>query len=339
MKYREEAIARDLYRELVSRFDEWTVEIAGAGVHWHCDISHNNRSCRISCFATESIAEFYTTYRQESCDSASSRIPSSKNTLNAVTDWLNGSDLATLYERYAFVDHKKRYLAQLWEQVLVMEPDLAISTSSELRQEWGDSYELAFSSEDRACRLSFYGKNEWPDARFSWDECQLFTYQPHDTAQLAGVLRGWLCNKWKPSQMRQEFPWLKIGELADYYENGKPIEGEFVKSWDYMEQFYDELNYPYTGGVRSFIAAMRLKGYDKTLRAGQSLSSLILSRSRRHGMRLDQPRVIFQFGDEGMVVYSSLQNQTNLVRSAYRSIKLSPAIETLLNQLQSTPID
>jgi hypothetical protein len=38
--------------------------------------------------------------------------------------------------------------------------------------------------------------------------------------------------------MRKDFPWLQIDELADYYEAGKPIEGEFIQSWNSIESFY-----------------------------------------------------------------------------------------------------
>jgi hypothetical protein len=142
-----------------------------------------------------------------------------------------------------------------------------------------------------------------------------------------------------PSDMRARFPWLTIGELADYYEAGNPVEGEFIKSWDGMEEFYDDARFPFADDVKAFLRALRSKGYDKTLRAGQSLWSLILSRSRRHGMRGQQPCVQFRFHAGGMDVVNCLEDRRNGTRSAYAKIECTPEIEALLSQLEAGPID
>ncbi|MGR8935287.1 MAG: hypothetical protein ACU837_12980 [Gammaproteobacteria bacterium] len=293
MKYPEEDIARDLHRELVRRFSALSPTLDGVGVHWHCTIRRDDRECRIACFMLPQDREYYTSFQEDSQTIAYSRIPSRDDTLEAVTDWLNGTDLATLYDRYGFIDATKRRLVQIRDQAISAEPELQRSAESELAQQIGDIYYLVFRGSERSCEISFYGKNERPDAKYSWDECQLFECQPHDIAQFATALRGWLCDKLKPSEMRLKFPWLIIGELADYYEAGKPIEGEFIKSWDWMEEFYKDSRYPFADEVKALMGAMRSRGYHKSLRAGQSLWSLILSRSRRHGMRKEQPCVQF----------------------------------------------
>ncbi len=142
-----------------------------------------------------------------------------------------------------------------------------------------------------------------------------------------------------PSEMRSRFPWLMIGDLADYYEAGMPIEGEFIKSWDRMEKFYDDIRCPFADDIKVLMQAMRSRGYDKTLRAGQSLWSLILSRSRRHGMRREQPCIQFWFRNDGMDVINYIEDCRNSTKIPYTRIEFTPEIEGLLSQLQSGAID
>jgi hypothetical protein len=102
-----------------------------------------------------------------------------------------------------------------------------------------------------------------------------------------------------------DFPWLHIGELADYYESGTPVEGEFVQSWDFIEEFYREDWCNFSIAVLDMIHAMRIAGYDRVLRAGQSMSSLGLSRSRRHGLKGEQASLWFEFHPPVMDVHAT----------------------------------
>jgi hypothetical protein len=76
--------------------------------------------------------------------------------------------------------------------------------------------------------------------------------------------------------------------------------------------------------------------YGKTLRAGQSLYSLIVSRSRRHGLRMDQLRITFHFGNDRMEVYTNLDGETRL---SFPKIELTTEIDALLKQLEAREID
>lgn len=339
MKYREEDIARQLHSELVDRFGELSPTVEGAGVHWHCSVVRHVRECQVHCHTCRDDCEFYTYYKLGSETVAYSRIPSSHNTIKAVADWLFGIDLAEMYCRYSFIDEKRRALEWIRDEAIAAEPELQRTSVAELIRHAGDICTLLFRGSGRSCKVSFYGKGKWPDAKFSWDECQLFQYQPKDTAQFAAVLKAWICDWLMPSAMRSEFPWLTIGELADYYEAGSPVEGEFIKSWDGMEEFYEDTRCPFSAEVKHFMCAMRDKGYDRTLRAGQSLWSLILSRSRRHGMRGDQPSVVFQFHENGMIVVDRLENHRKGAKSQSLQIALTPEIEALLERLESKPVD
>ena len=71
------------------------------------------------------------------------------------------------------------------------------------------------------------------------------------------------------------------------------IKQEFVMSWDSTENFF--INHsPYkdkdsTESMLWLMEELRKRGYDKKLRAGMALYSLKMSRSKKHGLRTDQP--------------------------------------------------
>lgn len=185
----------------------------------------------------------------------------------------------------------------------------------------------------RSAEIYFYGKSEFPEAVFHWDQCELFRFKGADRSALGAVLKRWICDNAMPSTMRKELAWLKIGGRADYYESGNPIEGEFIHSWDRIEQFYDGLPSRLKGLVPQFIAELRQAGYDRKLRAGQSLITLIVSRSRRHGLRAEQPCIRFQFGERTMDVLS----ESNDIISGI-AIAMSSRVEEALTQLAKRPI-
>jgi len=238
----------------------------------------------IACFVSAG-PEYYSNFNRDSTDIATARIASRDDTIAAVADWLDGHDLSAIHDRFPVVDKTKRALCRIRDDVLAAVPEGRQCCYPELRHLIADIYHLRFRAKDRACEVSFYGKNEGPDARFSWGDCQLFEFQPDDNRTLAAVLKRWLCDRLQPSAMRTEFAWLKIGRLADYYENDRPLEGEFIQSWDYIEEFYRHGCFTFSDSVLAMIGAMRRAGYDRLLRAGQSMSCLGLSRSRRHGLR------------------------------------------------------
>jgi hypothetical protein len=97
-----------------------------------------------------------------------------------------------------------------------------------------------------------------------------------------------------------EFLWLMERTENGYAcaaHNDDSLQREFIQSWDQVQQFYRSFDNSWwmKGIVLLFIAALRRAGYDRKLRAGNSLYSLILSRSRLHGLRAEQPFVAFEF--------------------------------------------
>ena len=85
-----------------------------------------------------------------------------------------------------------------------------------------------------------------------------------------------------------------------------------------------------------FIADLRRAGYDRQLRAGQSIWSLIVSRSRRPRLRPEQPLVSFQFRESSMEVYSSNEAEERIFEIP---IGMSDTVERVLQRLVTRPID
>jgi len=118
----------------------------------------------------------------------------------------------------------------------------------------------------------------------------------------------------------------------------RPIEGEFISSWNWIERFYDSEYFPPKSFVLQFIRQLRRAGYDREFRAGQSLWALMLSRSRRHGLSDEQARIVFEFSRGGDARSATVRNgaeQSTLITSAF----LSDEIHAALNRLRGAPID
>ena len=112
------------------------------------------------------------------------------------------------------------------------------------------------------------------------------------------------------------------------------LEREFVKSWNRMEWFFGsgEILQKRPDMVE-FIAALRRIGYDRTLRAGQCLDILTVSRSRIHGLRLEQPRIGFHIYQGKVAVFSTgLQSETFVENAQPVSDRVRDLLDRLLNQ-------
>jgi hypothetical protein len=119
-------------------------------------------------------------------------------------------------------------------------------------------------------------------------------------------------------------------------ESGDPVENDFIQSWNRITECFDltldeDLR---KDRVLIFIAQLRRAGYDRKLRAGQTVDMFIVSRSRRHGLRPDQPFVVFCFHRDVMDVR---EGNDECIRGA--DISLSPPVEAVLTRLLNHPID
>jgi hypothetical protein len=64
--------------------------------------------------------------------------------------------------------------------------------------------------------------------------------------------------------------------------------------------------------------------------------AFIVSKSRRHGLTIDQPRIVFDFGDDTMVLYIKIDNEEKL---SCPKIEYTPQIDILMKRLEAENID
>jgi hypothetical protein len=333
----QERHARALHDKLVSligpAYPGVEIAIRGAGVNWRCTVQTAHHTSIVHCFDDRG-PEYLTVFQRNGEQIATGRSPSPDETVDAILRWLADDSLSALYDRFPFVDQRKRELVLIRESVVGFAAQLL--GSCELQERDSGICFLWFRKDSRSALIYFYGKEQDPDVICHWDECALFSYRAADRSMLGPVLKRWLCDTAVPSTMRSEFPWLAIGELADYYERGNPIEGEFVDSWNRIEQFYER--FTSKDRVLRFVGELRRDGYDRKLRAGQSMWTFILSRSRRHGLRADQARIQFQFSstDDAMVVTV----RTNEEESTFTTkIARTYQLNSVLSELLDRPVD
>jgi hypothetical protein len=339
MEHPEERYARLLYDNLIGRINptnpDARISVSGAGVNWRCLVQFEARTSVTHCFEHRG-EEYLTIFKENGQEIATARTQSSNATVEVVQGWIKSEALSSLYDRFEFVDQQKRELSQIRDIVERSAPDMR--SGSELQYRGSGQYCLWFRGATRSALIHFYGKEESPRVICHWDACELFAFRADDVSLTSAVLRRWLCDGAAPSAMRKEFSWLSIGELADYYERGNPIEGEFISSWDRIERFYDNEHFPPRSRVLQFVRQLRSAGYDRKFRAGQSMWTLMLSRSRRHGLRDDQFRVTFEISwdvDSMAVTVRNRAEQSTLIAS----VSLSDEIRATLNRLLEIPVD
>ena len=120
------------------------------------------------------------------------------------------------------------------------------------------------------------------------------------------------------------------------WETINPFDRDFIQSWERIEEFFGLMlaRVPWKDRVLQFIAELRQAGYDRKLRAGQTIDIFIVSRSRHHGLRPDQSRVAFYFHKDGMDVVEG--HELKLRRTDF---SLSAPVRAVLDRLVSRDID
>jgi hypothetical protein len=116
------------------------------------------------------------------------------------------------------------------------------------------------------------------------------------------------------------------------------IEDEFSKSWDGMEQLFALHNTAENKSMLTLIADLRAQGYDRQFRAGQQLTTFILSRSRKHGLRGGQAQLSIFIDKQGGMTVRYYDSDT-LGKIEVERAGLIPEIELWLKRLLAHPID
>jgi len=261
--------------------------------------------------------------------------------ISSVVSWLQGNDLNELHDDFEFIDPGKRALEKFWDQAIEIYPELESCASIKLKPAFSESFCLWFTTSQRYCKIYFSGQSQFPICKFYWEDYHIFEFYSEDNREAARILKRWFCDNVMPSVMAQEFSWLDTKRLSKLYDLGKVIEAEFIRSWDEIEQFYKEgykkfnLNLDRIN-ILNFISQLRQKGFDRTLRAGTSHFTLVLSRSRYHGLKVGQPFLIFDFA--GLKIYNctDFRGRVNLT---FHRFEITPQIERLLKKLETKDIN
>jgi hypothetical protein len=311
-----EDLARALHRRLRNAL--WLhrprvlVTVEGAGVHWTCHTASATRRTSTDCFGAND-AEFLTAFHDEDGEPAWARTAARGDAVAAILRWQAGAARVDMYDQFPFVDAVRRAFTDLQRAVYAADPRLAARVTASIVHSRGDGFVLTFTADARSIRLSFYGRNPHPDATLSWDGCAIAETTVVEPRSFAVVVGRWLIDQAMPSAMRREFPGLALHPAAPYYEAGNPIEGEFLISWDLLETFFGRVKVDAPRRL-ALIAALRAAGFDRKLRAGQSLTSMLLSRARNHGLADGQPFVRLEFHNGFITIDAAFAGITGLER-------------------------
>lgn len=361
MIQKEEIYAGQFYQELKNEFwgkqnpiskflglreneqkSDIAITLKEAGTQSECTITKEARQCSIHCFANEwndlkyKGLEFYTTYIENGKSIASGRTFDKLRTLDAIENWMQNKTLNELYSKFDFIDEKKRQLEKIRAGINKLSPQLATISQNSVVEESFSFYSLWFGNDNRNCRIYYYGYEPNPRYIFKWDDCVIFETSSSDIKRISTLITKWVFDKAMPSTLKVEFPEIDFGKLAEYYEKGNGIEGEFILSWDEIEKFYCEMNIGKKNEILQLIKKMRGKGFDRTLRAGQSLYTFILSRSRRQGLRANQDSVSFSFE----FIESVMEVQTQKGQKiTFDKIEYNDTIENILKTIELESID
>lgn len=359
--YREEIIAKELYQQLldklqvrqnaVSKIAGWfkkdkpnaiTVSIEGAGVHWKCIVTRGTRKCVIHCFSYGTDAQskkggpdYFTYFYSTNPHVPTGRTIDKEKTIEAVKSWCENATVESLYAQFEFIDFEKRVLERIKGELFNFYPELLQATQKEIIGEDFNSYCLWFKHNERACRIYYYAHKAMSGFHFEWDDTTVFEPFSNDIARMGSLIKQWVIDSEQPSVLSNIYTEVDFGKLAPYYEQGKGVEGEFVMSWDKIEEFYKNIDLEKRDDIFKLIATIREKGFDKTLRAGQSLYTMILSRSRRYGLENDKAYLRFSF------VYIKSAMQVSTWKGEvfqFDSIEYNDTIENLLKSLEQEAV-
>ena len=202
---------------------------------------------------------------------------------------------------------------------------------------FSSTYDLLFKNEERSCIISLQGYEKSHKCVFEWDNCLIFEIFSTDVKRLGEIILNWVFKKSMPSTMKTLFPEIEFGILAEYYEKGEGIKGEFIESWNLIEEFYNTFSEDWSSNGEDalrLIKEMRKMGLDEKLRAGQSLWFFILTRLKRHGLEENTNYLQITFlGNNQMKIESHFDGkETSLESKVEYKGYLKEIVEKLLKE-------
>ncbi len=119
------------------------------------------------------------------------------------------------------------------------------------------------------------------------------------------------------------------------------LEADFAASWERMIAFYDDFlkdaAWGWLARMRDLVVRLRDAGYNRTLRAGQSMTTFMVSRSRDHGLRPEQPSLALTPQRELITVVPNHFAGDRHFTISYGD--LDPLLLELLDALEHIPVD
>jgi hypothetical protein len=338
MKFPEVDLALQLesrLRKAVAHLDGSTVASHVMGVHSNCVAERGTTRCQVNCF---SGSGYLLTFTESKLEIASwGRSSQVDEVVAAAAFWLERPKIATLRERFLFVDRRERDLSALRDKVLDLVAELG-PEAFQLKRIYSDIVELKITKDEKSCWIGAISSDLTLDARFCWDETEQFSVAACEVADFARFVRRWLIDGVPATALAREERNLNLAEVAEYYESGRPIEGEFILSWIDIRDFYLEDWETISPTALALLDHLSGLGYDRQLRAGQSMATLVLSRSRRHGLRPEQKYVRIEFDRNGIEI--TLRNGDGQAPDrVVKAVEVTPEVIDILNELAASSLD
>ena len=341
----QEKIAKSLLKEVKEYIGNSEIkpiiDLDGAGVHWYCKLKLENHevsiySCDISYHPDEKgrTEEFIVSYFENDNEVSCGRTSDREELFKSTEEWLLNHSKDHLYE-FDFVDHDLRKFQKLEREWINRFPDLK-NASTVLENQGSGMIRYEISNNGRSCWSTGVGDHGEVYFGFTWDGCTLFETETI-RKETAEVLKRYLIDQEAPSSLNKGFSWIPVNDLTKSYEKGEGIKGEFIESWKSIIQFYSdfpEKSLLNKDKIIELIHDFINQGFDKTIRAGQSLTTLILSKSRRHELVENQPFLAFEFRNDKVHLHTEKGEIDQL-----DNIKINEKILNLIKELEKETIN
>jgi hypothetical protein len=137
------------------------------------------------------------------------------------------------------------------------------------------------------------------------------------------------------------------------------LEEAFMEAWNLYENYFTQLSEDsdWYKQLLSLVIELRKMGYDRKTRPGSSVSTFVLSRSIKYGLRLEQPYLaiaarpgegmrvrFYELGENPETMQFGVPPKPYPVTSIaaelhFNEVKLTVELEELLERLLAHPID
>ncbi len=324
----EEEFARELHAKLLAA--GLASRLSGVGVHWHCSVGDEDHHSKTDCFGAQG-AEYLSEF-VDRVGTAWARTKELRLAVSTIVRWSQGASVADLIAEFEHVEERRRKLERLVEAASRVDPDLAAIATS-MTHRGCDLYELSWSASDRS--IDIRSNADTFVAFFRWQDGVVARWTVR-TEDLPRLLRSWLITRIGAVELESCLPDGEMRPVARHYDQGEFLLGDFLASWGEIEEFYADMHFAEARLAEQLVARLRAHHFDRTLRAGQSLLTLLLSRARRHGLRRGQPFV--SIGFSGSKVRATLEPEGALV-SESQGPEPTPELIRALRDLESRAVD